>query len=36
MIGRDGLLWVVPHLYAVPVLVLLIELPKKKQLNLDI
>jgi hypothetical protein len=31
-----GLLLVVPHVYAVPVSVLLVGLPQKKQLNLDI
>jgi hypothetical protein len=37
MIGPSGLLLVVPHMYAVPVTVLLVGLPKtKKQLNLDI
>jgi hypothetical protein len=38
MIAPGGLLLVVPHVYAVPVTVLLVGLPKKKkkQLNLDI
>jgi len=37
MIGPGGLLLVLPHVYVVPVSVLLVWLPKKKtQLNLDI
>jgi hypothetical protein len=36
MIGPSGLLLVVPHVYAVPVSVLLVGFPKRKQLNLDI
>jgi hypothetical protein len=36
MIGPGGLLLAVPHIYAVPVKVLLVGLPKEKQLNLDI
>jgi hypothetical protein len=37
MIGPDGLLLVVvPQVYAVPVSLWLVRLPKQKQLNLDI
>jgi hypothetical protein len=36
MIGPGGLLLVVPYVYAVPVSVLVVGLPKRKQLNLDI
>jgi hypothetical protein len=31
MIGPGGLLLVVPHEYAIPILVLLVGLPKNKQ-----
>jgi hypothetical protein len=36
MIGPDGLLIVVSHLFAVPILVLSMGLEKGKQLNLDV
>jgi hypothetical protein len=36
MIGPGGLLLFVPHVDAVQVLVLLVGLPKKKKLNIDI
>jgi hypothetical protein len=35
MIGPGDLLLVVPHVYAVPVSVLLVGLPKKEKLNLN-
>jgi hypothetical protein len=36
MLGAGGLLFVVPHVYAIPVLVLLVGLPKKKKKNLNL
>jgi hypothetical protein len=36
MIGPGGLLLVVPHVYGIRVSVLLVGLPKEKELNLDI
>jgi len=36
MIGPDGLLLVVPHLFAVPISVLLVGLQKSKQLTWDV
>jgi hypothetical protein len=36
MIGPGGFAISSPHIYAVPVTVLLVGLPKEKKLNLDI